>query len=146
RPQWHPAQILAAIPAARCARHSLPLRTRLFLRLGPVAPRMILDRVDTQRRELIDELLAHHCGERSRDADVMQLARIIVKTEKERTDHGARSVLVPAETGDDAIRSARVLDLDHRALACAVLRIESLGHHTVESRPFESTKPILGHL
>src|SRR5439155_26729607 len=43
--EWHPAQILAAIPAAARAGQPLPLGLRLGLGLRPVAPGMIRERV-----------------------------------------------------------------------------------------------------
>src|SRR5436190_17376231 len=43
-----PAEILAAVPAARPARHPLPLTYRL----RPIAPRMFIERILSQRLEL----------------------------------------------------------------------------------------------
>ena len=69
---------------------------------------------------------------------------VVVEAEQERADHRARPVLVPAEAGDDAVGRARVLDLDHRALAGAVRRVETLGHHAVETGALEAAEPVLG--
>jgi hypothetical protein len=48
-PQRLPAQVLAAIPAAGRAGNALSFRIRLFLRLGPVLPRVSVERVLAQR-------------------------------------------------------------------------------------------------
>src|SRR3954453_14903385 len=137
RPQRLPAQVLAAIPAAARAGHAL-----IRLRFRPVAPRMIAQRIDAQRRELFDQLLALRRGERRRHADVLQAPVIVVEAEEERADHRAGTVLVPAEAGDDAIGGARMFDLDHRPLARAVRRVEALRHHAVQSRAFEAIEPV----
>ena len=47
-------------------------------------------------------------------------------------------VLVPAEAGDDAVGGARVLDLDHRALAGLIRPVDRLGDHAVEPGALES--------
>src|SRR5712691_1876569 len=101
-PKRFPAQVLAAIPPARGAGHSLPLRVRFFHCFGPVAPGMTFESVLAQRRELIDKLLAHRVGERSGDTDVVQRALVVIETEEQRSDHRARALLVPAEAGDYA--------------------------------------------
>src|SRR5205085_5628093 len=140
RTQRLPAQVLAAIPSAGAAGHAL---ARLFGFL-PVTPRVTVERSLAQRRELLHELLAHDVAERRGDADVMERAVVIVEAEQERADHRARAVLVPAKARDDAVGRARVLDLDHRALARLVRRVEPLGHDAVEPRAFEALEPVLG--
>ena len=49
-------------------------------------------------------------------------------------------VLVPAKAGDDAIGRARVLDLDHRALAGLVVAVRRLRDHAVEAGAFEARR------
>src|SRR2546425_467163 len=143
-PKRLPAQVLAAVPAAARPGQALPRRVRFRLRLRPVAPGMAFQRVSPQRRPLGDELLAHDVGERRGDADVVQCATVVVEAQQERADHRPHAVLVPAEAGDHAVGCARVLDLDHRALARAVRRIQTLGHHTVEPGALEATEPVRG--
>src|SRR5207248_11479095 len=70
-PQRLPAQVLAAIPAARRARTPLALRGRVLLHLRPVTPGMVFQRVLAQRRQLGDELSAHGVREGGRDGDVV---------------------------------------------------------------------------
>ena len=53
-------------------------------------------------------------------------------------------VLVPAEAGDDAVRGALVLDLEHRPLARLVARVELLGHDAVEAGALEPVEPVGG--
>ena len=81
-------------------------------------------------------------GERRGDADVVQLAAVVEQSEQQRTDHRIPAVLVPAESGDDAVGGARVLDLDHRPLARLVAAVVRLGHHAVQAGAFESRQPV----
>ena len=52
--------------------------------------------------------------------------------------------LVPAEAGDDAVGGARVLHLDHRALARLVDAVLRLGDHAVEAGALEARQPLAG--
>jgi len=142
--QRHPAQILAAIPAAGRARQALALRVRVLLRLGPSAPRVAVERMLAQRRQLRHQLLAAFGRERPGDADVLERTVVVIEAEQERADHRARAVLVPAESGDDAIGGARMLGLDHRALAGPVGLVESFRHHAIEPGTLEALEPFLG--
>ena len=85
--------------------------------LGPVAPGMRRERVLAERLQLLRQLLPRGHGERRRHADVVQRARVVVEAEQQRADERPRALLVPAEAGHHAVRGARVLHLDHRALA-----------------------------
>src|SRR5688572_27364698 len=67
-PDRHPAEILAAVPPARRARHAL---LDLVLPAGPLAPRVAGLRPLAQRRQLVDQLAPARRGEARRDADVM---------------------------------------------------------------------------
>ena len=58
---------------------------------------------------------------------MVERALVVVQAEQQRADVRARAVLVPAEAGDDAVGGALVLDLEHRALARLVRRVEPLG-------------------
>ena len=106
---------------------------------------MVLERVLPQRRQLRGELLAHRHRERRRDADVMQRPLVVVQPEQQRADR-ILSALVPAKTGDDAVGRARVLDLDHRALAGLVGAVVRLRDHAVEAGAFEALQPLGGDL
>ena len=57
-PDRHPRQVLAGVPAAAPARHPA---IRVGLHLGPVAPRVTVERVVGERLELVEELA---CGTR----------------------------------------------------------------------------------
>src|SRR5713226_5183835 len=52
---------------------------------------------------------------------------------------------MPTEAGDDTVGGASVFDLDHRALARPVGRIQTLGHDTVESGTLEAMEPVFRH-
>ena len=56
---------------------------------------------------------------------MMERAGIVEEPQEQRPDMRLRPVLVPAEAGHDAVRGAFVFDLDHRALARAVGRVEA---------------------
>ena len=88
--------------------------------------------------------LAHRGGERRGDADVVERALVVVEPEQERADHRSGAVLVPAKAGDDAVGRARVLDLDHRALAGRYGDVEALRHDAVEPGALEAAEPVLG--
>ena len=67
-------------------------------------------RNSTSSRRFASVKLAH-------DADVLQLAGVVVEPEQQRADGACRSPrLVPAEAGDDAVALALVLHLQHHAL------------------------------
>ena len=104
---------------------------------------MRLERAFAQRRQLLQQLLPHRHRERRRHADVMQHAGIVVQAEQQRAD-GVGAVLVPAEAGDDAVGAARVLDLQHRALARLIDRRFELRDDAVEAGAFELLQPALG--
>src|SRR5262249_54158660 len=70
-PKRLPAQILAAIPPAGGAGQPLTGGTGFFLRFGPVAPRMPVERGLSERLQLVDQLLSRGIGERCRDTDVV---------------------------------------------------------------------------
>ena len=110
--------------------------------LGPVAPRMAVERVLAQGRQLLDQLGAPLPRERRGDADVVERALVVVQPEQQRADVRARPVLVPAEAGDHAVGGALVLDLEHRPLAGLVRRVEPLGDDAVEPGALEPLEPV----
>src|SRR4051812_11139733 len=139
-PERLPAQVLAAVPAARRAGHAL---VRIVCP-APLLPWMIVEGPFAQRRELLHELLAACHGEGRGDADVMERPLVVVEAEEKRPDHRPGTVLVPAEPGDHAVGGARVLDLHHLALAGEVVALEALGDDAVEARAFETREPVAG--
>src|SRR5205823_4107635 len=68
---------------------------------------------------------------------------VIVKAEQERA-HGIRAALVPAEARYHAVGGARVLYLDHGALAWLVSKPGGLGDDAVEACALEVLEPVLG--
>ena len=118
-----PRQIFARAPTALAARHP---RRLIASRLGPIAPWMLIERVIAQRFELERQFPPARHRERRRDADVMECAALVVQTEQQRSNQLVLPLFVPPETGDHTVRGARVLDLDHGALAglvCASLEV-----------------------
>ena len=128
-PQRLPRQVLARAPAALRARHA----RRVVGGAGPVAPGMVLQRVLAQRRQFVSQLPAHRHREGRGDADVLQHAGVVVQAQQQRA-HGILAVAVPAKARHHAIGGARVLDLEHRALAGLVGRVLGLGDHAVQAR------------
>ena len=141
RTQRLPTQVLAAIPPAGTTGHALS-----FHRFRPVAPWMFLQSILAQRRELFDQLFAHHIGKGCCNTDMMQRAFVVVEAEEQGADHGASAVLVPPEAGNYAVSGALVLHLDHGSLAGSVRLIETFCHDAVQSRPLKASEPILSEL
>src|SRR5215469_15984987 len=65
----------------------------------------------------------------------------IVQTEQQRT-YGVFATLVPAKPRHHTVGRARVLHLDHRALAWQVSAGLQLRNHTVETCAFEAREPV----
>ena len=76
----------------------------------------------------------------------MELAVVVEQAEQQRADVRAGPVLVPAEAGDDAVRGALVLDLEHRPLAWLVGRVEPLRDDPVETGALEPVEPVGGEV
>src|ERR1051326_695911 len=96
----------------------------------------------SQGRELMRELAALRHRERRGDADVMQMPAVVVEAEEQRADQFVFAVLVPAESGDDAVRRAGVLDLDHRALPRLVMAVSGLRNDAIQSGAFDVIEPL----
>src|SRR5205807_4455472 len=127
-----PRQVLASVPAARRARQPPALRRRALLPFAPLAPGVAGDGVAPVRLEELDQLAALHGAEGARDADVLELPLVVPQSQKQRSNQGARPVLVPSETGHHAVGGAQVLDLGHLALAGQIWLVGALGDHPVE--------------
>src|SRR5262249_57164239 len=74
---------------------------------------------------------------------MLQDAGIVVQAEEQRADRVV-AALVPAEARDDAVGGARVLHLDHGALARLVGEAGRLGDDAVEPGAFEVLEPAPG--
>ena len=94
--------------------------------------------------EEFNELLAFFFGEAGADADVLEGAAIVVEAQQQRSDGRAFAFFVPAETGDDAVAVALVLDFEHHALVRLVGTSDGLGDDTVETGAFKATEPVEG--
>ncbi len=88
-----PGEILAGAPTALPSGHAAALRVGL----RPRPPGMLLQRVLAEWRELFHELPAHRHRERRGDADVLQLATVVVEAQQEGA-HRVLTGLVPAES------------------------------------------------
>ena len=140
-PQRREGQVLALAPAALGARDPVGVGGEELL---PVAPRVLLDRAH-QRLQLLDELGPARLGEAGADADVLELALVVVEAEQEAAEQRplGGGVLVLAVAGDDHVGGARVLDLEHGAAVLGVRRVERLGDHAVEPGALELVEPAL---
>src|SRR4029079_5231464 len=103
---------------------------------------MAFDRVLAERRQLLDQGSTAVPGERRRDADVIELAGVVVQPEEERPDVRAGTVLVPAEAGHDAVGRSLVLDLEQGALARLVRGVESFRDDAIEAGSLETVEPV----
>src|SRR5262245_5973021 len=72
----------------------------------------------------------------------MQAAASVVQAEQQGANQRSRPILVPAESCDDAVGRAGVLDFDHRALAWLVNAALRFHHHAIESRALEACQPV----
>ncbi len=141
-PQRLPREIFAGTPAALSAGHAAG---GLAHGIGPLAPGVGLERAVAQRRQFSNELLPPRHRERRGDAHVLKAAAIVIEAEQQRPDP-VLPALVPAEAGHHAIGRARVLDLEHRALARLVGAVSGLRDDAVEARAFEARQPVSGKL
>src|SRR5204863_4070027 len=76
-------------------------------------------------------------------ANVLQYSFAVVQTQEQGTDR-VLAALVPTKPGDDAIRGARMLDLEHRPLAGLIGAIGDLGDDAVQSGAFKAFQPLAG--
>ncbi len=67
---------------------------------------------------------------------------VIVQPEQQRPHEPVFSRLVPAKARDNTIGGARVLDLDHRALARLVHSVRRLDDDTIETGALKAREPI----
>ena len=123
--------------ARRASRHRVDVAAAP---LGPLAPRMAVERALAQRRQLgRPARLPHRHRERRRDADVVQPPASSYSPSSSDPTQLVLPRLVPAEAGDDAVGRARVLDLDHRALA-RLRTCRPAGFAITPSRPAPSNR------
>jgi hypothetical protein len=108
-----PREVLARAPPALPARHA---RRAVRAVAGPLAPRVLLQRVLPQRLEFGGQLLPPGHRERRGHADVVQPRLLVEQPEEQRADELTFPGLVPSEPGDDAVGCPRVLHLEHRPL------------------------------
>src|SRR6516162_5619706 len=72
---------------------------------------------------------------------MLQHPSVVVQAEQQRADCIV-AALVPTEARDDTVGRARMLHLDHRALARQVRAGLQLRNHTVQTRAFEAREPV----
>ena len=137
-PDRHPRQILAGVPSALRARQPA---CGMSLRLGPVAPRVPVERVRQQGRQLVQQLSATLHREAGSDTDVMQPTFVVVQAQQQRADPLA--ILVNPVAGHRAIGRAFVLHLDQGALVRRVRIAEALGDDAVQTGTLELDEPSL---
>ena len=137
-----PRQILSLTPAALHSRP--PVGSIVRRRFGPGAPRVPVEGMLAIGRQKLHELATLLVGEARTHADVLEVAVVVVEAEEERADRRSLRVLVPAESGDNAIAVALVLDLEHDAPVRLIDAVLRFCHHAVEARTLEAPEPIGG--
>ena len=113
--------------SGRSGSHS-PLRS-VLQRLGPPGAFPVKPGASAQRLELPRQGRALGVGDGGGEADMVELAGIVIEAQQQRADEAA--VALVAEAADDAIGRAQALDLDHRPLAGLIGIVEALGDHAV---------------
>src|ERR1700689_3322296 len=103
---------------------------------------MIDQSVATIRRQKSYQFLPFRLREARKHADVLQLARIVIKAKQKGADRRALASLVPSKAGHDAIAVALMLDLEHHALVRLIGAGNWLGHDAIETRAFKAPEPI----
>src|SRR5271156_5375814 len=103
---------------------------------------MIDQSVATIRRQKSYQFLPFGLREARADADVLQLARIVIQAKQKGADRRALASLVPSKAGHDAIAVALMLDLEHDALVRLIGAGNWLGHDAIEARAFKAPEPI----
>src|SRR6267378_5857227 len=120
------------------------LGVRVGLCLRPVAPRMSVERILAIGSEKLHQLQPCYIGEARADADVLEIAVVVVQAEQERADFGFLTALVPAKAGHDAVAISLVFDFEHYTLVRLVGSVRGLRNDAVESRALEASEPIGG--
>ena len=114
------------------------------LRLRPIAPRVSVERILAIGREKLHQLEPLLVGKARADADVAEIPVVVVEAEQQGADRVLSPLLVPPETGDDAVGFALVFDLQHHSLVRLVGAVLGFRDDAVESRAFEAAKPVGG--
>src|SRR5437660_6055253 len=114
------------------------------LLLCPRAPRVFLERILAIGLKKLHQLAPLFIGEAGGDADVLEVAVVVIQAEQQRTNRGFLAAFVPAESGDDAVAFTLVLHLEHHALVRLVGSVLTFGDDAIESGALESLKPIRG--
>ena len=73
---------------------------------------------------------------------MMEVSAVVAQAKQQRSDERSRSVLVPAESTNDAVGGARVFHLEHRAFARFIRPMLGLCDHAIESGALESRQPV----
>ncbi len=95
-----------------------------------------------KRLEFTEEVLAPLHRESPHNSHVGEAAGGVVKSQQQRPD-AVRPGSVHPVSGENAVRGAFVLDLEHRAFVRQVLPVEGFGHDPVETGSLEPVKPFL---
>ena len=140
-----PRKIAVTVPATRRAGHALAGRACSRLPFGPLGPGVTVEGVLAERRQFLDQLPAFIRGEAGGDPDVVQSAGFVEQAQQEGADQRSRSVLVPSESGHDAVGRTGVLDLGPAPLGGHVQVCNPFGDDPVQAGAFETVEPVGGY-
>jgi len=107
---------------------------------------VIFERVFAIGREEFDQLAPLWLGEACTYSYMLESPGDIEESEEQGAYSCAFSVLVPAETCDDTVAVAFVLDLQHDAFIRLVGAGDIFCHDSIEASAFEATKPVHGDI
>ena len=98
-----------------------------------------------QGLQLLEQLAAAGHRERADHAHAGQVPGVGVQAEEQRADR-LRAALVRPVPGDDAVRGALMLDLEHDPLVRLVRPVQRLGDQPVQPGPLELLEPVAGQV
>src|SRR5579885_1524125 len=122
-------------PPALSAGHALHFVR--FPRLSPTSPRMRLERILAIRLQKFHQFFALCCAEAGTDPNMLEIARIVIQSQKQRAYQILISLLVPAEASHDTVTISLVLHLEHHALVGFIRTRHVLGHDAIKPRSFK---------
>src|ERR1700749_1733834 len=103
---------------------------------------MFLRSLQAVGREITRQLDAHLKWKAAADADMLQCARSVIKSQQQRSDGGLGDLAIPSEARHHAIAIEFMFDFEHDSLVRLVYTISWFRHDSIQACSFEAAKPI----